>query len=179
MKQYKFRATSALNFSVVHNGRTMYIAFSPAYRGQSMYITDDAALAKKIMQHRWYREGRMTLTVEDAAEKAPKVKPSVATVPERKTFNLSSMKVHVDAPLKPAKESVIGNPPFDANVDEATQANEGEESEGMKAEDVSSFMEAKEYMIDNFGIARSECPNKTALAGLMKQYGVEFPNYDI
>lgn len=178
MKQYKFRAASALNFSLVHNGRTMYIAFSPAYRGVSMFITDDATLAEKIKQHRWYREGRMTLTVEDAAEKAPEVKPSVATVPERKAFNLSSMKVHVSPP-EPAQEAVIGNPPFDTNVDDATLVNEGEESEGMKAEDVSSFMEAKEFMIDNFGIARSECPNKAVLASLMEQYGVEFPNYEI
>ena len=179
MKQYKFKAKSSLNFSIDHNGRAMYISFSPAYRGQSMFITEDAALAEKIKQHRWYREGRMTLTVEDAAEKAPEVKPTPTTVPERKPFNLSGMKVQVAAPSEPAHEAVVANPPYEASADEATQVNEGEESEGMKAEDVSSFMEAKEYMIDNFGIARSECPNKTALASLMEQYGVEFPNYDI
>lgn len=176
MKQYKFKAKSSLNFSIDHNGRAMYISFSPAYRGQSMFITEDAALAEKIKKHRWYREGRMTLTVEDAAEKAPEVKPTAAAVPERKPFNLSGMKVQVAAPTEPAHEAVVANPPYEQSAEPEA---ESEGNEGMKAEDVSSFMEAKEYMIDNFGIARSECPNKTALAGLMEQYGVEFPNYDI
>lgn len=64
-KLYKFVANSSLSFAVIHCGRMMYINFSAFFRGKSTYHTTDRELAEKIRAHKWYREGRITETIEE------------------------------------------------------------------------------------------------------------------
>jgi len=64
-KLYKFVASSSLSFAVIHCGRMMYVNFSAFFRGKSTYHTTDRELAEKIRAHKWYREGRITETIEE------------------------------------------------------------------------------------------------------------------
>lgn len=64
-KLYKFVANSSLSFAVIHCGRMMYVNFSAFFRGKSTYHTTDRELAEKIRAHKWYREGRITETIEE------------------------------------------------------------------------------------------------------------------
>ena len=82
MKQYKFTSRSALSFATTHNGRQMYVTFSPAYRGLSFFITTDEALAAKIRAHRWYRDGRIQEQVVDILPAAEEKKFTPTAPPE-------------------------------------------------------------------------------------------------
>lgn len=176
MLQYKFKAGSSLSFAVVNRGRSMYVNFSPAYRGVAIYITTDEALAEKIKAHRWFREGRISLMVEDLDKKKEKSEASIvaASAPARKPFNLMSMKVSA-----PAASAPVAEKPVPEQTPAMDSVGAEEENEGMKVDDVSSFMEAKEYFIANHGVARGECSSKEALSVLCERYGVVFPNYEL
>ena len=59
------------------------------------------------------------------------------------------------------------------------QPAQPEQPAAFVTDDVTSFMEAKEFFINNYGVARSEVTNKEAIAQLCKQYNVTFPNYPL
>lgn len=173
MKQYKFTSRSALSFAVAHNGRQTYVTFSPAYRGLSYFITTDESLAQKIRKHRWYREGRIN-------EQIVEIKPAKEEKPFQPTM-----------PPEPKKYSILGKPmavaqPVKSQQQEAPQAKAitaeqapTETAPALVAEDVTSFMEAKEFFITNYGLSRAEVANKEAIAQLCKEHNITFPNYQV
>ena len=59
------------------------------------------------------------------------------------------------------------------------QSEEQQNSQSFVADEVSSFMEAKEFFITNFGVQRSDVASKDAVAALCKEYNVTFPNYPL
>lgn len=171
MKQYKFTSRSALSFATTHNGRQMYVTFSPAYRGLAFFITTDEALAAKIRAHRWYRDGRIQEQVVDILPAAEEKKFTPTAPPEPKRYSILGKPM---ATTQPAKQEEAARP-AEAAEPEAPQ----EASTAIVAEDVTSFMEAKEFFITNYGVQRSEVANREALAQLCKQYSVTFPNYPL
>jgi hypothetical protein len=78
------------------------------------------------------------------------------------------------AATQPAKKEETARP-VEAVETEALQ----EASTAIVAEDVTSFMEAKEFFITNYGVQRSDVANKEAVSQLCKQYNVTFPNYPV
>lgn len=173
MKQYKFTSRSALSFAVAHNGRQTYVSFSPAYRGLSYFITTDESLAQKIRKHRWYREGRIN-------EQIVEIKPAKEEKPFQPTM-----------PPEPKKYSILGKPmavaqPVKSQQQETPQAKAitaeqapTETAPALVTEDVTSFMEAKEFFITNYGLSRAEVANKEAIAQLCKEHNIAFPNYQV
>ena len=159
----------------MHGGRQMYVNFSPTYRGLSYYITTDPGLAEKIRKHRWYREGRVS-------EEVVEIQPAK----ESKHFEPTM-------PPEPKKYSILGKTMSSAMLVKPQQKEEGVVKENLTtepseeqqnpqsfvADEVSSFMEAKEFFITNFGLQRSEVASKDAVAALCKEYNVAFPNYPI
>lgn len=173
MKQFKFMSRSALSFAVNAHGRQTYINFSPAYRGLSYFITTDEVLASKVRAHRWFREGRITESAEEilpAKEPRPYVQPPM---PEKKKYSIlgktmakpqqKQPSVPESAPESPENPELLANDTAPAIV----------------AEDVTTFMEAKEFFITNYGLHRSEVSTKEALAECCKLYKVVFPNYPL
>ena len=59
------------------------------------------------------------------------------------------------------------------------QSEEQQNPNSFVADEVSSFMEAKEFFITNYGVQRSDVASKDAVAALCKEYNVVFPNYPI
>lgn len=173
MKQYKFTSRSALSFAATHNGRQMYVTFSPAYRGLAFYITTDEALAAKIRAHRWYRDGRIQEQVVDILPATEEKKITPTAPPEPKRYSILGKPM---ATIKPAKQE---EPIQAAELPEEDQNPKEPASTAIVAEDVTSFMEAKEFFITNFGVQRSDVANREALAQLCKQYSVTFPNYPL
>lgn len=168
MKQYKFKSRSALSFAVAHNGRQMYVNFSPAYRGLSFYITTDPSLAEKIRKHRWFREGRIH-------EEVVEIQPAMEAKPYQPAM-----------PQEPKKYSILGKSmstaipkPHDVVAESAQQATSTVAAVTISPDEVSSFMEAKEFFIANYGLQRSDVANKEAVAALCKEFGVVFPNYPL
>lgn len=152
----------------------MYVTFSPAYRGLSFFITTDENLAKKIRLHRWFRDGRIN-------EQIVEIKPAK----EEKPFQPV-------APPEPKKYSILGRPmatavkPQQEAAAETNTAPFPEEDQNPKeqpaafvADEVTSFMEAKEFFITNYGVSRSEVTSKDAIALLCKDHNVTFPNYQL
>lgn len=175
MKQYKFTAKSAFSFAVTHNGRQMYVTFSPAYRGLSFFITTDESLAQKIRLHRWFRDGRISeQVVEIRPAKEEKPYTPVAP-PEPKRYSILGKSMATVQPAKPqqAEEAVVKE---NFTTEQPAQP---EQPAAFVTDDVTSFMEAKEFFINNYGVARSEVTNKEAIAQLCKQYNVTFPNYPL
>ena len=173
MKQYKFTSRSALSFAVTHAGRQMYVNFSPAYRGLAYFITTDESLALKIRSHRWYREGRINEQVVDILPPAEEKKFIPTAPPEPKKYSIlgKSMASTMPAAGKEAQ--------YPASFPEEDQNPKEQPSASIVADEVSSFMEAKEFFITNFGVQRSEMTSKDAIAALCKQYNVTFPNYPV
>ena len=194
MKQYHFISHSCLSFLLVHAGRNMAINFSPTHDNVSHFTTTDEILAKKIRDHRWFREGKMKeLPVKDISAKAKKaktVKVKEDNTPAPYIITGKTMSPQIPMPSAPAPEEQDSQAPaVDQNSDESQVPEEdqnpkdpeeaAEESNTLSVEEVSSFMEAKEYMVEVLGIKRSECPNKAALAQLCQIHQVEFPNYPL
>lgn len=185
-KQYKFKSRSAFSFAVHHKGRQVYVNFSAAYRGLSFFITKDETLAEKIRQHRWYKQGRITEEVVEI--QGPKEQPAyVPTPPEaRKKYSILGRTMTGGAPKRQealinqaaqvVERTIQSQKPVEQKPDETAPQ---EVQDTFKAEDVSTFMEAKEFFITNFGVARSECSTKEAISVLCSQYNVEFPNYPV
>lgn len=172
MKQYKFISRSALSFSVLHGGRQMYVNFSAAYRGLSFYITTDAVLAEKIRRHRWFRDGRITEQVVDM-EEPKEEKPFEPTMPPApKKYSILGKTMAPRPVAKPAVKT-----PEEMPVMEDQNPKDQESSQPFMAEEVTSFMEAKEFFITNYGVQRSDVSSKDAIAQLCKEFGVVFPNY--
>ena len=59
------------------------------------------------------------------------------------------------------------------------KSEEQQNPQSFVADEVSSFMEAKEFFITNFGVQRSDVASKDAVAALCKEYNVSFPNYPL
>lgn len=151
MKQYKFKANSSLSFALTHRGRQMYVNFSAAYRGVAMYITTDEALAEKIRAHRWFRQGRIKETVED---------------------------METDNHPAPTEEKPKVVTPISEIPTVKTIANSGN-THGFPAGEVTSFLEAKEFFVTNYGVSKQECASKEAIAQLCVRFGVSFENYEV
>lgn len=174
MKQYKFISRSALSFSVLHGGRQMYVNFSTAYRGLSYYITTDAALAEKIRRHRWFRDGRITeqaVEMEGPAEEKH-YEPTMPPAPKKYSILGKTM-------AAPQAPKTVKPQPEKLPVMEDQNPKETEGANPFMAEEVTSFMEAKEFFITNYGVQRSDVSSKDAIAQLCKEFGVVFPNYPV
>lgn len=159
----------------MHEGRQMYVNFSPAYRGLSYYITTDPGLAEKIRKHRWYREGRVSEEVVDI-QPAKEVKLSQPTIPpEPKKYSILGKSMSGSMPAKPQqKEEPVVKENFTTEKSEEQQ-----NTKSFVADEVSSFMEAKEFFITNYGLQRSDVATKDAIQQLCKEYNVVFPNYQL
>lgn len=159
----------------MHGGRQMYVNFSPAYRGLSYYITTDPGLAEKIRKHRWFREGRVSEEVVEI-QPAKEVKPFQLTMPpEPKKYSILGKSMASAMPAKPQQKE---EPVVKENL--TTEQSEGQQNpNSFVADEVSSFMEAKEFFITNYGVQRSDVASKDAVAALCKEYNVTFPNYPL
>lgn len=147
----------------------------------SYYITSDAGLADKIRAHRWYKEGRInevTVNVEPT-EQTPVRQPEEPKT--KKTYSILGRPMANATSAKPVQaKTEIQEPEIQPQLnfpEVEEKVEETPEPVKFKAEDVTSFMEAKEFFIQNYGIARSECANKAMLESLCHQYNVVFPNY--
>ena len=172
MKQYKFKSRSALSFAVTHNGRQMYVTFSPAYRGLAYFITTDESLAAKIRSHRWFREGRINEQVVDILPPVEEKKFTPTAPPEPKKYSILGRSMASTMPAASKEAQPASLPEEDQNPNEQASAR-------IVADEVSSFMEAKEFFITNFGVQRSDVASKDAVSALCKEYGVTFPNYPV
>jgi hypothetical protein len=78
------------------------------------------------------------------------------------------------------KEETTPEPEEETPEDEATE-DEAEEtpSAELNADDVTTFMEAKEYLMDAYGIERSAIRTKEAMAEVCREKGITFNNYDL
>lgn len=168
MKQYKFTSRSALSFAVTHNGRQMYVTFSPAYRGLSFYITTDESLAMKIRAHRWFRDGRINEQIVDIQPAKEEKAYQPVMPPQPKKYSI------LGKPMATTKQAAPQHQP-EQQLPE--QKHVQEEAPSFVADEVTSFMEAKEFFITNYGVQRSEVASKESIAQLCKSHNVTFPNY--
>ena len=179
---YNFSAPSALSFAVVHGGRRFFVNFSTCTGGVSRYLTDDKKLADKIMAHRWYRQGLITLKVEKEGEQPPTVYSAPAETTSHvvipaatSSFSLSSMHAQPSYP----SEYLDGKA---STVQQATAVRETdahpEDKPNYSIDEVSSFTEARQYMIDVLGVT-TPVKSREDLLNLCTQYGIEFPNYPL
>lgn len=180
-KLYKFVANSSLSFAVIHCGRMMYINFSAFFRGKSTYHTTDRELAEKIRAHKWYREGRITEIIEEDED--------VIHDENEENSVLQGKEVK-------QRYSILGKrmctyiPPASSNQEEKESRSTeqtGEKEEVIQEdrdiqediENVTSFLEAKDFFEVRFKVPRSQCGNKETLSSLCKEHGIQFPNYPL
>lgn len=161
---YNFSAHSAVSFAVVHGGRRFFVNFSPCISGVSRYLTTDKKLADKIMAHKWFRQGLITLKVEVENEEKPASKVELINdaVPTATVIPGSST----------AEQPIIAD-----TVTESPAPVE-EEKTNYSIDEVSSFTEARQYMIDVLGIT-TPIKSKEDLLNLCNENGIEFPNYPL
>lgn len=180
-KLYKFVANSSLSFAVIHCGRMMYINFSAFFRGKSTYHTTDRELAEKIRAHKWYREGRITEIIEEDEDVIHDKNEENSVLQEKEVKQ---------------RYSILGErmctyiPPASSNQEEKESRSTeqtGEKEEVIQEdrdiqediENVTSFLEAKDFFEVRFKVPRSQCGNKETLSSLCKEHGIQFPNYPL
>lgn len=180
-KLYKFVANSSLSFAVIHCGRMMYINFSAFFRGKSTYHTTDRELAEKIRAHKWYREGRITEIIEEDEDVIHDKNEENSVLQEKEVKQRYSIL---------GKRMCTYIPPASSNQEEkeSRSTEQTEEKEEVIQEDrdiqedienVTSFLEAKDFFEVRFKVPRSQCGNKETLSSLCKEHGIQFPNYPL
>ena len=174
-KQYKFTSRSALSFSVNVHGLQTYINFSPAYRGLSFFITTDEAVSAKVRTHRWFREGRIKESVEVLLPPKKEQAYIQVPIPEKKKYSILGKTMATPKAAQPRQEE---QPVVKEDLTTGHQENQ-DKPQSFVAEEVSSFMEAKEFFITNYGVQRSDVSTKEAVASLCKELNVVFPNYPL
>lgn len=198
---YKFTADSAFNFPVTHRGRKIFVNFSLPVNGVSRFLTTDKGLADKICAHRWFRMGLIHMVEEKESAPAQKVaqKPS-APAPQKPAYSIIGRKMAAKMPSFMSGSHVFDNAgslhkDADAAESDASQSAEAqtasesaepqqqapteEASQQFRLEDVTSFLEAKEYFTSVMGVNRSLASSKEAIAALCRQYNITFPNYKL
>ena len=178
-KLYKFVANSSLSFAVIHCGRMMYINFSAFFRGKSTYHTTDRELAEKIRAHKWYREGRITEIIEEDEDVIHDENEENSVLQEKEVKQrYSILGKRMCTYIPPAssnqeeKESESAEPTKEKGIQEDRDIQED-------IENVTSFLEAKDFFEVRFKVPRSQCGNKEALSSLCKEHGIQFPNYPL
>lgn len=180
-KLYKFVANSSLSFAVIHCGRMMYINFSAFFRGKSTYHTTDRELAEKIRAHKWYREGRITEIIEEDEDVIHDKNEENSVLQEKEVKQRYSIL---------GKRMCTYIPPASSNHEEKESRSTeqtGEKEEVIQEdrdiqediENVTSFLEAKDFFEVRFKVPRSQCGNKETLSSLCKEHGIQFPNYPL
>lgn len=180
-KLYKFVANSSLSFAVIHCGRMMYINFSAFFRGKSTYHTTDRELAEKIRAHKWYREGRITEIIEEDEDVIHDENEENSVLQEKEVEQRYSIL---------GKRMCTYIPPASSNQEEKESRSTeqtGEKEEVIQEdrdiqediENVTSFLEAKDFFEVRFKVPRSQCGNKETLSSLCKEHGIQFPNYPL
>ncbi|MCS2996874.1 hypothetical protein [Phocaeicola vulgatus] len=180
-KLYKFVANSSLSFAVIHCGRMMYINFSAFFRGKSTYHTTDRELAEKIRAHKWYREGRITEIIEEDEDVIHDENEENSVLQEKEVKQRYSIL---------GKRMCTYIPPASSNQEEKESRSTeqtGEKEEVIQEdrdiqediENVTSFLEAKDFFEVRFKVPRSQCGNKETLSSLCKEHGIQFPNYPL
>lgn len=180
-KLYKFVANSSLSFAVIHCGRMMYINFSAFFRGKSTYHTTDRELAEKIRAHKWYREGRITEIIEEDEDVIHDENEENSVLQEKEVKQRYSIL---------GKRMCTYIPPASSNQEKKESRNTeqtGEKKEVIQEdrdiqediENVTSFLEAKDFFEVRFKVPRSQCGNKETLSSLCKEHGIQFPNYPL
>lgn len=179
---YNFSAHSAVSFAVVHGGRRFFVNFSPLISGVSRYLTTDKKLADKIVAHRWFRQGLITLEVEVENDEKPVskvelVNEAVHTKAASSGFTLSSLKAQAASPVVTTASSAVEQPII-ADTETVAPASAEEEKTNFSIDEVSTFIEARQYMIDVLGIS-APIKSKEDLLALCKEHNIEFPNYPL
>ena len=180
-KLYKFVANSSWSFAVIHCGRMMYINFSAFFRGKSTYHTTDRELAEKIRAHKWYREGRITEIIEEDEDVIHDENEENSVLQEKEVKQRYSIL---------GKRMCTYIPPASSNQEEKESRSTeqtGEKEEVIQEdrdiqediENVTSFLEAKDFFEVRFKVPRSQCGNKETLSSLCKEHGIQFPNYPL
>ena len=180
-KLYKFVANSSLSFAVIHCGRMMYINFSAFFRGKSTYHTTDRELAEKIRAHKWYREGRITEIIEEDEDVIHDENEENSVLQEKEVKQRYSIL---------GKRMCTYIPPASSNQEEKESRSTeqtGEKEEVIQEdrdiqediENVTSFLEAKDFFEVRFKVPRSQCGNKETLSSLCKEEGIPFPTYPL
>lgn len=194
---YDFMAPSAVSFKVMHNGRNIIVRFSPPYNGAARFQTTDKGLADKIMAHRWFRKGIITVREEKVAETVREKKVSAEPQPEKKgAYNIGKMRMASPVPTGKALKEANKEEQEAVQADE-TQAEQGavpEEAENVSVEDsgvqegsgeefgiesVTSLLEAKEYLKTHHGVSSSSVKTKAGVADVCAQLGITFPNFPL
>ena len=191
---YNFMAPSAMSFKIMHLGRETIIRFSSPYNCCSRFLTDDKELADKIMQHRWYRKGIITMKEEtdpvsdglpeedEYPQKAEPAKP-LFTLGGKMAGAVPDNTASAGAEFKDEENggSSDGNQPDaqlydgDGTVTDDGEANDAE----FTLDSVTSFIEAKEYLVQVHNVSDSSIKSKVQLASVCASMGIEFPNYKI
>lgn len=170
MKQYRFRAQSKLSFPVQHNGRNTYVSFGSLYSGVSRFMTTDAKLAEKIRKHQWFRIG---LIKEDEPIVIKKEENQSTPVAEEQQAQETSIFAQ---PLFSGTEPKATEDEPKATEDEDTNQDE---TQGIRPEDVTSLVEAKDYLKTYYAAPREAIATRDKVIEFCKQNNIVFPNLDL
>lgn len=189
-------APSAVSFKVMHNGRNIIVRFSPPYNGAARFQTTDKGLADKIMAHRWFRKGIITVREEKVAETATKKKADAeAPQPQqekKETYNIGRMRMSSPVPGSRPPKAANKEEQETVQTDQAQeeQGDVPEETENASVEDsgsgedfgiesVTSLLEAKEYLKTHYGVGSASIKTKAGVADICAQLGITFPNFPL
>lgn len=198
-KIYRFHASSSLSFRVVNRGREVTVTFSPCYRSCATFFTLDESLAAKIRAHKWFRTGRIT-EIPDTEEETitPSTSPTTAASqsPKRPAYSILGRRMVVSnspaaepfeasqsdassvesvAISDPDNQASVESPSVDQEVTETTIEAES----SLSIQEVSSFLEAKDWVVAHFQVDRASLRSKADLTDFCVQHDIVFENYPL
>jgi hypothetical protein len=161
----------------------MFVNFSSSFRGNSTFFTSDEQLAEKIRAHRWFREGRIQeIVIESTPQDETKAEAAAQTTTKTEVkYSITGkrfVRTTATIPTTPADDDKGEETTPDTTESPDETTNEEQKVE-LNPDDVTTFMEAKEYLIEAYGIKRSTIRTKDAMAEVCKEKGITFKNYDL
>ena len=181
----------------------MYINFSAFFRGKSTYHTTDRKLAEKIRAHKWYREGRITEIIEEDEDVIHDENEENSVLQEKEVkqrYSILGKRMCTYIPPASSNQEEKESRSTEQTGEKESRSTEqtgekesrsteqtGEKEEVIQEdrdiqediENVTSFLEAKDFFEVRFKVPRSQCGNKETLSSLCKEHGIQFPNYPL
>ena len=135
-------------------------------------MTTDAILAEKIRKHQWFRIG---LIKEDEPIVIKKEENQSTPVAEEQQAQETSIFAQ---PLFSGEEPEETTQPEETHTVEDEDTNQ-DETQGIRPEDVTSLVEAKDYLKTYYAAPREAIATHDKVIEFCKQNNIVFPNLDL
>lgn len=185
-KIYTFYSNGAMGLNLRVQGIPVKVRFNNPNGGKASYVTTREAVAETLRRTLQFKTGAIT-EMEDLQQSLPRrgeqttdnsQQTEEAKKPSWMTGSMTGGKKTTPSPSQGRENDDVNNDGQQATDDGEQVDLFGNPLNGkMGVEDVTSYMEAKEYLTGTLGVDTEMVRNKTLLMEYCEKNSIKFPNW--